>query len=161
MKRYVNKIAVTIFLLLVLALAVSLAVGNRPSARRADKRVREFAELVNYHADEPDKIYDYLTQDYRNSISREDFITAFEKERSYPYLTPFFINLTSIKMDKSNRSGVAFFSQAARLPGMEYEMPFIYENGNYYMDMEKYNGFPDGSYLDKFDNIPNYITEGW
>ena len=132
-----------------------------PTEARAKQRVLELAELVNYHFKEPRRIYTYLTREYRDSISESDFEEAFIKERSYPYLTPFFINFESIEMDANNMGGVATFSQAARLPGMVYKMPFVYENGNYYMIMKNYSGFPDGSYLDKFDKIPRYLTDGW
>ena len=147
--------------LLCAALVCLLGPWGPATPGNAARRVRDFTELVDYHADEPGKIYDYLTEEYRESITREDFIAAFEKERTYPYLTPFFINLTSIEMDGGNKSGTAVFSQAARLPGMVYEMPFVYENGNYYMVMEEYAGFPNGSYLEKFEHIPHYLTEGW
>ena len=146
---------------LLCAAAFAVKTYNFPSEAAALRRVQTFAGLVDYHYGQPEKIYAYLTEEYRESIDREDFIVAFEKERSYPYLTPFFINFLSLRMAADNRSGIAVFSQAARLPGMVYEMPFVYENGNYYMLMSEYAGFPDGSYLDKFNSIPKYLTEGW
>jgi len=132
-----------------------------PTESQAKRRVLEFAELINYRYDEPRLIYPYLTREYRGSISEADFALAFTKERSYPYLTPFFIHFLSIRMDADRRGGVAEFSQAARLPGMFVEIPFIYENGNYYMALENFSGFPDGRYLEKFEHIPRYLTEGW
>ena len=132
-----------------------------PSEAVAKRRVLEFSELVNYHFKEPRRIYAYLTREYRDSISESEFEEAFIKERSYPYLTPFFINFESIRMGGYNLSGVAAFSQAARLPGMTYQIPFVYENGSYYMIMKNYAGFPDGSYLEKFNKIPRYLIEGW
>ncbi|MDF2672606.1 MAG: hypothetical protein K0R09_871 [Clostridiales bacterium] len=100
----------------------------------------------------PENIYEYLTQEYRDKITRKEFVEAFNKERSYPYLTPFFINFESIEISEDNLSGTAHFSQAARLPGMEYDVKFIYENGNYYM--KAFEKLIDGSYLDKFESIP-------
>ncbi|MDR0839814.1 MAG: hypothetical protein LBN26_00270 [Christensenellaceae bacterium] len=161
MKKTVIIACAAVAVLLCAALVFLLGPWGLPTPRNAEKRVRDFTELVDYHADEPGKIYDYLAEAYRESITRKDFIAAFEKERSYPYLTPFFINLVLIEMGDDNKSGVAIFSQAARLPGMVYEMPFLYENGNYYMIMEEYAGFPDGGYLEKFERIPHYLTEGW
>jgi len=154
-------IAAAILAAVAVCTVILLNTSSLPSEKAAEQRIKEFTELVDYQYETPEKIYAYLTEDYRNSISKEDFVKAFNKERTYPYLTSFFINLDHIKMDDDNKGGVAVYSQAARLPGMVYEMPFVYENGNYYMIMEEYAGFPDGSYLDKFDHIPTYLTQGW
>lgn len=122
-----------------------------PSEKAATKRVKQFAYELDYNYKHPEKAYSYLTKDFRSQMSQEEFIKVFKKERSYPYLTPFFINYVSIEMDKDLKGGVATFSQAARLPGMIYKQPFIYENGNYYMIA--YEDFLDGSYLDKFKEL--------
>ena len=48
-------------------------------------------------------------------------------------------------------TGIAWYSQAARLPGMVYQVQLFYEDGTYHvLDFED---FPDGSYLDKFDTV--------
>ena len=42
--------------------------------------------------------------------------------------------------------------QAARLPGMTYTFGLVYEQGNYSID--DWEALADGSYLEKFENIP-------
>lgn len=120
-----------------------------PSETRAIERVKEFAEAIDYQYETPQEIYKYLTKELKNQMSEAEFAEAFATERTYPYLTPLFINYESIEMSEDKKSGIAVFSQAARLPGMIYEVPFVYENGDYYMDV--FHEYADGSYLDKFE----------
>ena len=52
-------------------------------------------------------------------------------------------------------SGVAArvtFLRAARIDGMTYPVELIYENGDYYV--QDWASFLDGSYLEKFEDIP-------
>lgn len=123
----------------------------RPSEAEAVKAVCAFAEDLDYHYKEPERLYGYLTRDFKEKMSLEEFCEAFRKERSYPYLTPLFINYESIEMAEDRRSGTAVFSQAARLPGMVYELPFVYEDGQY--KVIAFEDFPDGSYLKKFEDL--------
>lgn len=147
-----TSIATTLFLLAVLLLTgVWYYSQKTPSQERAILRVKEFAQAVNYEYENPEKIYPYLTEALRDQMPRSEFADAFKKERSYPYLTPLFINYESIEMAPDLKSGTAYFSQAARLPGMTYEVPFVYENGDYYMDT--FHEFADGSYLEKFKTL--------
>lgn len=134
------------------ACLVAGCTSSNISKENAEKRVKAFANEINYNYKTPENIYDYLTKEYRDKISRKEFAKAFNKERSYPYLTPLFINFESIEMSEDRLSGVTHFSQAARLPGMEYDIRFVYENGDYYM--EDFEDLIDGSYLDKFKSIP-------
>jgi hypothetical protein len=122
-----------------------------PGQSAAVSRVKEFANEINYHYKEPARIYPYLFSQLKSQISEEDFCMAFTKERSYPYLVPLFINYDSIEMAEDKKSGVAIFSQAARLPGMIYKVPFVYENGNYYMIA--FTEFVNGEYLKKFERL--------
>lgn len=121
------------------------------SMLRAEQRVKSFVHVINYEYKTPEKMYKYFTKAYRQEISKAEFVEAFNKERSYPYLTPLFLNYESIEMDKNNKSGVAIFSQAARLPGMIVEIDLVYENGDYYVHY--FEEFLDGSYLDKFERL--------
>ncbi len=123
----------------------------KPSEEEAVKAVCAFAHDLDYNYKEPERLYDYMTADYQARISRGEFAEAFNKERSYPYLTPLFINYESIRLAEDLKSGVAVFSQAARLPGMVYEVPFVYEKGQY--RVIAFENFPDGSYLEKFDRL--------
>lgn len=121
---------------------------HMPTQKRAEMRVQGFARAVNYEYEQPEKIYLYLTEELRAQMTEKEFIEAFATERTYPYLSPLFINYETMEISEDNRSGVAIFSQAARLPGMIYEVPFVYENGDYYMDV--FHEYADGSYLKKF-----------
>ena len=56
----------------------------RPSREEAERTVCAFAEDLNYHYKEPERLYDYLTKDFQSRMSREEFVRAFVKERSYP-----------------------------------------------------------------------------
>jgi hypothetical protein len=136
------------------ALLAALLPGGRfalPGKAAAERRVKDFARELNYNYRRPERIYPYLTAEFRASMGPEDFCKAFEKERSYPYLTPLFINFESIELAEDGRSGVAVFSRAARLPGMIYRLPFVYERGGYFV--VAFTDFPDGSYLKKFDRL--------
>ncbi len=135
---------------LIVALLLAVCIQRpMPSETRAIERVKEFAEAIDYHYETPEKIYPYLTKELRSQMSEKEFAEAFATERTYPYLTPLFINYESIEMNGDKKSGTAIFSQAARLPGMIYEVPFVFENGDYYMDV--FHEYADGSYLEKFE----------
>lgn len=137
---------------LVLLLGAGCARGGSQTQERAEERVKAFAHAINYDYEKPERIYAYLTQSYQDAITQDGFVEAFQKERSYPYLVPLFLNYRSIEMGDDMLSGTAHFSQAARLPGMTYDIPFVYENGDYFMIA--FENFPDGSYLEKFIDIP-------
>lgn len=151
MKKKLYVILIPVVILFIIIFMYLKSPWVIPSEKAAEKRVKEFAYEVNYNYKNPEKVYHYLTEDFRSKMSKEEFIEAFQKERSYPYLTPFFINYTSVNMREDEKSGVATFSQAARLPGMIYKLSFVYEKGNYYMIA--YEEFLDGSYLEKFEKL--------
>lgn len=136
---------------LVLAAVLSLWVSRQPSTGRAERRVQAFVKAINYDYKDPARIYPFLEASYKAQISEQAFVDAFTKERSYPYLTPLFLNFESLTMEADKRRGVARFSQAARLPGMFVEIPVIYEKGDYYCRF--FEEFLDGSYLDKFERL--------
>jgi hypothetical protein len=147
-----KKILYIFIWLLFAACFTSGCASSNISQENAQERVKAFANEIDYNYRTPENIYEYLTQEYKDKITKSKFVEAFSKERSYPYLTPFFINFESIEMSKDKLSGTAHFSQAARLPGMKYDIKFVYENGDYYM--EAFEKLIDGSYLDKFKSIP-------
>ncbi len=119
---------------------------------RAHERAVAFAQAVNYEYETPEKIYPYLTAAFKEQMSEDEFVEAFNKERSYPYLVPLFINFREVVLDEAHETGTAYYSQAARLPGMIYEVGMEYENGDYYF--RAFDPFLDGSYLEKFEVIP-------
>lgn len=151
MKKKLLIATAILLLTLLLVTVIGKYMKCVPSKERAVNRVKEFAQAVNYNYESPDKIYSYLTEELRSQMTSLEFIDAFNKERSYPYLSPLFINYESIEMAADNKSGIATFSQAARLPGMIFKVAFVYENGDYYMDV--FHELADGSYLDKFKTL--------
>lgn len=147
-----KRAGIVVLGLIALILVAAVIIPGRFSPRGADsaqKRLVEFADAVNYN--KPDIVYSYLTSELRAKITKEQFIKNFAHERSYPYLTPFYINFLEVKIEGDNNSGVGVFSVAARLPGEIYEQPFIYENGNYYM--QAFENIVDGSYVKLFDRL--------
>ena len=107
-----------------------------------------------------EKIPYYMLTGSTPKKERMQLVSSFHKDQvmiflislkagAYPYLTPLFINYESMELAEDGRSGKAVFSQAARLPGMVYELPFVYEDGRY--KVIAFEDFPDGSYLEKFD----------
>lgn len=148
------KMIIVIAIILSLIFSINIIIvldENKLTIANAEKRSLEFAEAVNYNYKEPEKIYSFLGADFKENMSVEDFVKAFEKERSYPYLTPLFINFSKIDLNEDKTKGIATYSQAARLPGMIYEVRLIYENNDYYIIA--FEDFLDGSYLDKFENL--------
>ena len=126
--------------------------SSKETSKQAQLRAEEFAEAVNYSYEEPEKIYALLANGCTDILTEEAFCQAFSKERSYPYLTPLFLNSPETHMQEDNKSGTVTYSQAARLPGMEYEVELVFEDDDYYI--MAFAELLDGSYLDKFQDIP-------
>lgn len=142
-----------LFLLLFCAFVICYKayLNKQPSEKKAEEAAQAYADAVDYDYKTPEKIYTFMTDDYKSKISQDDFVKAFKKERSYPYLTPLFINYGSVQMDNGSKSGTAVYSQAARLPGMVYKVGLVFEDGEYHV--KDFENFPDGSYLKKFNNL--------
>ena len=97
-------------------------------------------------------LYAFLCSDFRDQMSEDEFVEAFNKERSYPYITPLYIFFPEISEETETGEYIVTFLQAARIEGMKYDIRMVYEDGNWFVvDWEQ---FPDGSYLKKFENIP-------
>lgn len=151
-----KRILLSLIAIAILAVAAAGAlyatgVWGPVSQPQATRRAQQFAREVNYNYEEPARLYPLMTKEYRQAITEADFVAAFQKERSYPYLTPLFINFDRVELAADGRTGTAYFSQAARLPGMVYTLRLTYENGNYYVTA--FEEFLDGSYLEKFDRL--------
>lgn len=121
------------------------------SEKSAIQAAEAYAEAVDYQYKDPAAIYAFMTDDFRQSMSEDAFIEAFNKERSYPYLTPLFINFDRVELSEDQMTGTAYYSQAARLPGMVYEVGMVYEDHAWHI--RDFDDFLDGSYLDKFDTV--------
>lgn len=145
-------IAVVVIFASVFSVSIIKILGeNNLTKDNAEERAMKFAEAVNYSYMNPEKIYTFLSSDFKDNMSEKDFVEAFTKERSYPYLTPLFINYSSVKLTEQKTEGTAIYSQAARLPGMIYKVELVFENNNYYI--YAFEDFLDGSYLEKFENL--------
>lgn len=146
---------IVLFCLLV-SLPVLLGFSSSMTEEHALQRMEAYAEAVDYSYKEPEKIYQFLCQDFRDQMSEEAFCEAFAKERTYPYITPLYISKPEITLSEDGLSGTAVYVQAARLIGMTYEVSFVYENGDYYV--QDWEEFLDGSYLEKFEKL-NYTLD--
>ena len=141
-----------LFLICLLAALLTLCgCGSNQTEEHALERLEAYAQAIDYSYKEPGKIYAFLCQDFRDQMDEEAFCEAFAKERTYPYLTPLYISKPEITLSEDGLSGTAVYLQAARLVGMTYEVSFVYENGDYYI--QDWEEFLDGSYLEKFENM--------
>lgn len=140
------------FIALVLCLTLSACSENNRTVEQAQARADEYAYAINYRYETPAEIYPFLCQNYRDQITQEEFSQAFTKERSYPYLTPLYINYGSVTLSEDGNQADATFKQAARLLGMTYSFTLVYEDGDYYV--QDWEELIDGSYLEKFEDIP-------
>lgn len=123
--------------------------GQRKSYDRALARAQQFVDAVN--ANEPARVYRYLSKDIRLLIKREGFVQNFAKERSYPYLTPLYLYIDSLELADDRLSGTLTCIVAARLPGQTMSFPVVFEDGDYYI--EAFRDIADGSFLDKFSKL--------
>lgn len=141
--------------ILILIFIVFIAVWKvRENDRRNTVlRLEDYANAIDNDFEHPEKIYAFLCDDFKSKMGEDEFSAAFRKERSYPYITPLYIYDPVISDYHYHRSAKAVYTQAARLPGMTYEVSLVYENGMW--DIVDWEDFPDGSYLRKLDNL-NY-----
>ena len=137
---------------LLAALMCCSAEESNISEAHALERLKSYAYAVGHYYETPELIYPFLTQAFKAAMSEEEFCAAFQKERSYPYLTPLYFWNPTVTMNADLMGGSAVYLRAARIEGMTYTVSFVYENGDYYID--DWAQFLDGSYLDKFENIP-------
>ena len=146
----------TILICLLLVLTTLCCCGSNQTEEHALERLEAYAEAIDFSYKEPEKIYKFLCQDFREQMDEEAFCEAFAKERTYPYLTPLYIYDPEITLSEDGLSGTAVYLQAARIVGMVYEVSFVYENGDYYI--QDWEEFLDGSYLEKFEDV-NYSLD--
>ena len=116
------------------------------------ERAAEYKEVFNRGGKDPSAIYDYLCQSCKDRISRDEFVAAYNKDRSYPYITPLYIFEPVVELSADGLTGSVTYQQAARIVGMTWKTEIVFENGNYYFRDFEY--LIDGSYLEKFKDIP-------
>lgn len=144
-----------LFLVLILLLLAVSCTTVKPVKRyyaqahfsHAATRTQRLIDAINYN--ESGIVYDMLAKEYRNQISKGEFIRRFEEDRTYPYLTPLYLHLVSLSLPMRS-DGQVVCSVAARLEGEFYRFPIRYEAGDYYFLV--FSELIDGSYIDKFSN---------
>jgi len=141
---------------LILVVLLASAVFNNCSEDNARNRAMAYAQAVNAEYETPEKIYAFLCDDFKSRMSEKEFCKAFKKERSYPYITPLYLGSNpKITLSEDGKTGMVEYDQAARIVGMIYKVGLVYENGDYYI--VDWEDFPDGSYLEKFNDTPYSI----
>ena len=152
MKKGILPLLLVLLFLFQTAVSADEAAAVPRTAEAALERAKEYAHAINYDFRTPEKIYAFLCRDFRDRMSEDEFVDAFNKERSYPYITPLYIFFPEISEETESGDYIVTFLQAARIEGMKYDIKMVYEDGNWFVvDWEQ---FPDGSYLEKFENIP-------
>ena len=90
-----TKIIIVLLIVIIAGITVVTSmkhVADGPSEVSAEKAAMAYAEAIDYQYENPAVIYEFMTDDFRKVMDKSEFIRAFKKERSYPYLTQLFIN---------------------------------------------------------------------
>ena len=90
-----TKIIIVLLIVIIAGITVGTSMkhaADGPSEVSAEKAAMAYAEAIDYQYENPAVIYEFMTDDFRKIMDKSEFIRAFKKERSYPYLTPLFIN---------------------------------------------------------------------
>lgn len=137
-------------LLFVLFLSISCTTRHsftHANFTHAAQRTQHFIDAINQN--QSGVVYDMLCKEYRNQLSRDEFMKRFADDRSYPYLTPLYLHLVSLSIPQRS-DGLVVCSVAARLEGEFFRFPIRYEQGEYYFLV--FSEFIDGTYREKFPN---------
>ena len=89
-----TKIIIVLLIVIIAGITVVTSIkhaADDPSQSSAEKAAMAYAEAIDYQYENPAVIYEFMTDDFRKVLDKSEFIRAFKKERSYPYLTPLFI----------------------------------------------------------------------
>ncbi len=150
-----KKVGIFITAGLLVFVIVGFIVGNNsskvlePNSQLGENRIDTFAAGINNN--NPEVIYKHLLKEYQQAMTEEDFVKHWNKERSYPYLTPLYIYIEDVTFTEDFLEGRVVAVVAARLPGEYMYFAFKWQDDNYYID-----AFPeiiDGSYLEKFATL--------
>ncbi len=151
-----NRFVVTVFLITFFFCLCNAGADDTDVISETEEaalsRAKEYAHAINYEFKTPEKIYAFLWSGFREQMNEQDFVEAFVKERSYPYITPLYIFFPEVTGQTEDGGYIITFLQAARIVGMTYDIEMVYEDGNWFV--KDWEQFPDGSYLEKFENIP-------
>ena len=115
---------------------------------KATVAAQKVIDAVNDNS--PSVLYDMLSKDLQQMISKSDYINNAIKERSNPYLTPLDLYLNEISLNRDESAEVVCLV-ASRLPGEMYKFSLIKEDGVYKAIIFK--DVVDGSFINKFDTI--------
>ena len=86
-----TKIIIVLLIVIIAGITVVTSMkhaADGPSEVSAEKAAMAYAEAIDYQYENPAVIYEFMTDDFRKVMDKSEFIRAFKKERSYPYLTP-------------------------------------------------------------------------
>lgn len=110
-----TKIIIVLLIVIIAGITVVTSMkhaADGPSEVSAEKAAMAYAEAIDYQYENPAVIYEFMTDDFRKVMDKSEFIRAFKKERSYPYLTPLFINYDRVELNEDGTTGTAYYSQA-------------------------------------------------
>ena len=109
-----TKIIIVLLIVIIAGITVVTSMkhaADGPSEVSAEKAAMAYAEAIDYQYENPAVIYEFMTDDFRKVMDKSEFIRAFKKERSYPYLTPLFINYDRVELNEDGTTGTAYYSQ--------------------------------------------------
>lgn len=117
----------------------------------AEKRAREMAAAAN--ANNPDSVYDYLTEELRSLCSRQEFAANWMHSRVFPRLMPPWLFIRGVVLLEDG-TGAVTYERAMRVLGQSVSYAIVYENGGYYF--EAFREIADGS----FQLVPQQLSLG-
>lgn len=100
------------------------------------------------------KVYDLLIKEYKDKITKRNFIKNFNHERTYPYLSPLFMYIKSIDIFRDGKTVYVKAFVASRLPGEIFEFTLHKEEEEY--KVKSLEAIVDGSYVKMFNNIVKF-----
>ncbi|MGD1815660.1 MAG: hypothetical protein ACPKNR_01375 [Pleomorphochaeta sp.] len=115
---------------------------------QASNRSQKFVDAINDQ--NPLIIYSLFTENYKNKISKEEFVRRYNDDLTYPYISPLYCYIKSINIHYYDDNGLVSCSVASRLIGDSFTFEIIYENGDYYF--KAFEDIIDNSYKEKFAN---------
>lgn len=149
MRKMLIFLLIAVILCVLLFVFLQMDTSSRMTEENAVKRVEGFIKAVNDN--EPALVYNFLTPEIKELISKEGFVENFVKERSYPYLTPLYLYLDHLELSEDKKTGHVECVVAARLPGERMDFSIVFYEDDYYIDA--FRDIADGSFIKKFDRL--------
>lgn len=104
-----TKIIIVLLIVIIAGITVVTSMkhaADGSSEVSAEKAAMAYAEAIDYQYENPAVIYEFMTDDFRKVMDKSEFIRAFKKERSYPYLTPLFINYDRVELNEDGTTAL-------------------------------------------------------